>query len=370
MRSAITPYALIFSVLIHLFLSWSVFSNILPSPSEAPQTPLVAELIEPMEMQIRPKEIAPPSQSPETKEAPKNARLSEKNAQVEKESIRKGDTEFMPSPRQEKSPPPPRVPASPPNPQKTERVVEKASAPGKQIRSQNSSERSSGDAMPGPKLKSSSPPLLKLDQNDLLARLGPGKVDPQATDDEISHSSERLSRSRKEDVRSDKEREMQFLSVQPFQKSSSGNFGRQGVSDMLLNVPDGEITVLNEKADQFAVFVRRVASQVFGILRRSSWGSLSAYEVDSLEDFAKVRAILSPKGKFIRLELVGRSGITRFDELLEDSVAKGANDQNPPREALAPDGNFRFVFMARTWSRRLPNGMPEQRWLVLGTGLE
>ena len=46
-------------------------------------------------------------------------------------------------------------------------------------------------------------------------------------------------------------------------------FGNSGSTDYLPNLPDGDITLLNTKADHFAVFVRRVAARVFAALRSS-----------------------------------------------------------------------------------------------------
>jgi len=145
--------------------------------------------------------------------------------------------------------------------------------------------------------------------------------------------------------------------------------GSAGVPDLLPNISDGELTLLNAKADRFAVFVRRVALQVFGALRRSNWQDVPFREVASLHDMVTVEAILSPKGKLVSTRILDRSGSALFDRVVESSARDGVWDQNPPSAAVADDGNIHFIFKSRTWARRRPDGVPEQRWLVLATGL-
>ena len=138
---------------------------------------------------------------------------------------------------------------------------------------------------------------------------------------------------------------------------------------MLPSVPDGEMTMLNAKAERFAIFVRRVASQVFGLLRVSNWSQLSRGEINQIGDFAKIHAIMSPEGKFIKLWIENGSGSTRFDKVVSSSVEQGLDDQNPPPSARSEDGNYHFIFISRTWTRPGMERMGEQRWLMLGTGL-
>ncbi len=148
-----------------------------------------------------------------------------------------------------------------------------------------------------------------------------------------------------------------------------GTSGRSGAADLLPSIPDGEMTMLNAKAERFAVFVRRVAQQVFGLLRVSNWSQLSGGEVRQIGDFTKIHAIMSPDGKFIKLWLENSSGSIRFDKVVSGSVERGLDDQNPPPSALSEDGNYHFIFISRTWSRPAMERMGEQRWILLGTGL-
>lgn len=169
---------------------------------------------------------------------------------------------------------------------------------------------------------------------------------------------------------------------QPFSRapgSSARIFGFYGSLDHLPNVTDGDITLLNAKADKFAVFVRRVAIRVFNLLKQYGWDYLSARDFISLNRFSTIRATMDPSGKFVSLSIEASSGNTGFDRILERSVSEGASDPNPPAAAKAADGNYRFIFQARSWSEtypggRAPTGRPippqERRWLMLQTGLE
>ncbi len=155
--------------------------------------------------------------------------------------------------------------------------------------------------------------------------------------------------------------------------SGAAFIGLSGSNDHLPNLPDGDITLLNTKADKFAVFVRRVASLVFSHMRNTGWETLSASDINRISDFSTVRAILDPKGNLIKIIIESSSGSTRFDASLKSAVNSGAHDPNPPKAALAEDGNYHFIFKSKSWSRtgNAPKtGAPyERRWLLLATGL-
>ncbi len=156
--------------------------------------------------------------------------------------------------------------------------------------------------------------------------------------------------------------------------SGAAFLGNAGISDHLPNLPDGDITLLNAKANIYASFVRRVAIQVFTQLRSQGWERLSGQQIRQLSGFTTIEAILSPDGKFIRAQLLESSGSDAFDAVVNLSVSNGARDPNPPEGARAKDGMIHFIFKARSWSQMGVNrrsGAPmEQRWLLLATGLE
>lgn len=145
-----------------------------------------------------------------------------------------------------------------------------------------------------------------------------------------------------------------------------------GVQDYLPTVSDGEITMLNAKADKYATFVRRVAEQVFAQIKSGGFLGLSIAELQRLDGPVRFRAVLSPKGELLRVETIFSSSRTGFDEVVKKAVERGARDPNPPKEAVAADGNFHFLFesQARGWVEESSRGRNERRWLLLSTGLE
>ncbi len=149
---------------------------------------------------------------------------------------------------------------------------------------------------------------------------------------------------------------------------------RLGSRDFLPDIPDGEVTLLNAKANKFAVFVRRVASQVFANLKASGWQSLSVGDINNIDKEARFEAVLNRQGQLVSVSKLAQSGSSKFDTVLESSIRKGAKDPNPPAGAEASDGMIHFTFEARSWveMRSSPRtGAPVQRrWLLLGTGLD
>ena len=206
---------------------------------------------------------------------------------------------------------------------------------------------------------------LKLDQQTMLSEFGQAQsATPAAprTLDELVAGKDSRSISRE--------------SYRAFSRPSGSGaafLGLGGTSDYLPNLPDGDITMLNTKATLFAVFVRRVATQVFSQLRSQGWESLSPASIRAISGFARVRASLGPDGRLLEVELLGSSGSPRFDEVLQAAAKAGSRDPNPPPQAAAEDGNFHFIFEARSWVQAgvAPTGFPaERRWLLLSTGLE
>lgn len=155
----------------------------------------------------------------------------------------------------------------------------------------------------------------------------------------------------------------------PFGEGRSLFLPRPGTMDYLPGIPDGDITLLNTKADAHAVFVRRVATQVFGSLRKKNWQSIPFSEILKMNRFTTVEATMSKEGKLLSCSVLETSGSAAFDNAVLAAAREGTWDQNPPPSASADDGKIHFVFKSRSWSRGAPQGMPEQRWLLLGTGL-
>lgn len=154
--------------------------------------------------------------------------------------------------------------------------------------------------------------------------------------------------------------------------SGAAFYGVTGVPDYLPNLPDGDLTLLNTKAVQYAVFVQRVATRVFGEMRQAGWELLRAADIRQIDGPAMVEAVIDSTGNIVSVSLKTSSGSSRFDGVLREAVRKGVVDRNPPSTAAHSDGNIHFLFQSRSWVRPIvtPRGAPtEQRWLLLGTGL-
>ena len=156
--------------------------------------------------------------------------------------------------------------------------------------------------------------------------------------------------------------------------SGAAFIGLKGTTDFLPNLPDGDITLLNTKADRFAVFVRRVASQVFGQLRASGWENLSASDIARMSNDTTITVVMSMNGTLESIKLENGSGSNAFDRVVVEAARHGARDPNPPKDAAASDGKIHFTFQARSWVQAATNqrtGAPtERRWLLLATGLD
>ena len=72
---------------------------------------------------------------------------------------------------------------------------------------------------------------------------------------------------------------------------------RGGSLDFLPSVREGDITMLNTKAEQFAPFVRRVAVRVFENFRILLRRSIDARSAESVEEFATIEAIMDKQGQ-------------------------------------------------------------------------
>lgn len=208
--------------------------------------------------------------------------------------------------------------------------------------------------------KKNKQPSLKLEDTSVLASLSdkghlkPTKNDKTATKTTTLKSNAQL-----------------MARYQPFSHGNSANYlsGDGGQPDFLPNIPDGDITFLNTKAHRHAVFVRRVATQVFAALKQTSERNLAPRDLRNISSFATVDAMLSPTGELISVTLTDSSGSRAFNDSLLKAAKRGARDQNPPSDVVALDGNIHFIFKARTWSRFSPDSLHEQRWILLATGL-
>ena len=302
--------AAILSFLLHLLLS-AFFSSLASLKAHESPVNRVKVSLRPIERAV----IVPPSDIKESTEVPETKNLSDKNTVVKQESIKRGEMG---------SPPP-----KPASKQSAPAAPKPVAEPKKQVTT----------------------PKLFLDKDFVV----PSNQKPA--------SAER----KKSDLR-----EHVMNSMEPFRKNQQSvpalGIGSSGVPDLVTGVSEGAVTLLNAKADQYAIFVRRVALQVFGALKKTSWAELSFQGIQQIKSLATVEGIMSPDGKFIDARLIQRSGSDSFDTILLGAVKKSLWDQNPSKGAIASDGNYHFIFQSRTWARPAPRG-GDERWLLLGTGL-
>lgn len=354
--------AILASLLLHVCL----FVPILRSRPSFETEPLIVELVafkeapaklpdEQLELdlsKLEPKQIVTAGEGKH--EPPKETNLlSDQDRSVEKQSIRRGDPEAG----ARTAAPPPAESQQPQHDSTLRAGTDKTAVMGKRPKATELS--------PRPPLTEQSEALLRLDENRLAEKfaMAPAPGSAGSSEQPGSGSDERKP--------SDPVRLSRLEEYQPFTRRGDALFpGRYGSADYLPGVSDGEITMLNTKADRYAVFVRRVALQVFGYLKRMTWAELPKTAVSSLRQLALVNAKMSLDGKLLGVELQRSSGSPAFDRLLLEAVRRGATDQNPPPAAALPDGNIHFIFAGRTWAQYGGERTPEQRWLLLSTGLE
>jgi hypothetical protein len=120
--------------------------------------------------------------------------------------------------------------------------------------------------------------------------------------------------------------------------------GPVGSLDYLPDVREGDITLLNTKAEMFAPFVRRVALRVFQnfwiSLKKDITGPIAAEEQIAAE------AVMNPRGEMIGFTILSRSARITLasDRRLGQACNVGFFDRNPPPGARFEDGNIHFVF--------------------------
>ncbi|MCK6553495.1 hypothetical protein L6Q96_02745 [Candidatus Binatia bacterium] len=119
--------------------------------------------------------------------------------------------------------------------------------------------------------------------------------------------------------------------------------------DFLPAIREGDITMLNTKAEQFAPFVRRVAVRVFENFRINLRRSVDAGRFDSSQEYASIEAVMDRQGQLVSIEVRERStsGGLGTDRNLQAAVREGFFDRNPPSGAEAVDGQIHFVFDAQ-----------------------
>lgn len=341
----------LFSLLIHCIL-FVLFYNMRPPKPFIKSVPTLVEIVpfagldRPVKtnnslQKDMPKQIvSPPDQSKSDMSKQETALLSDKNSSADREQIKRGDGQGagipLPATKGERV----SLEKQSANLTITAKTVSKATEPEVGIPSENIGESGSKTAL-----------KLKLDDKTLLSRF------------EMPRKTDSLKRNP--------------LEAQPFSRpaGSGAQFvGTFGSPDYLPHLPDGDITLLNTKADKFAVFVRRVATQIFAQVKSTGFQVLRGSEIQNIKGFVTTHARMSSKGELIDITLEQSSGSIRFDEVLVDAIKVGLRDHNPPLDAMTSDGTIHFVFKSNAWARvesdPRSGGRLERKWLLLATGLD
>jgi hypothetical protein len=123
---------------------------------------------------------------------------------------------------------------------------------------------------------------------------------------------------------------------------------RGGTMDFLPSVREGDITLLNTKADLFAPFVRRVAARVFEHLQIALRQAAQRASGGSGREYAQVEAVMSKAGQLMSARIVDRGSNSTLGadrELLSVTKPDIFFDSNPPSGAEAADGNIHFILL-------------------------
>jgi len=144
--------------------------------------------------------------------------------------------------------------------------------------------------------------------------------------------------------------------------------GPIGTLDYLPDIREGNITLLNTKAELFAPFVRRVAVRVF----QNFWIALKKEITGAgltAEEAVEAEAVMDAQGEMISFRITRRSPriALGIDRRLQAAANVGFFDRNPPPGARSDDGNIHFVFDAQIQAVASPHG--PMYWVQLGTGL-
>jgi len=362
-RASTLFYFLLLSLALHVaMLLWLrgeklSFGEVEPPPlvvklaNVPPAAPAPARPAPDAQAAVKPKEqIVAPSDQENNLPPLNRAYLSDRDNRVEQETVRKGNPEAGVQQAPPQPAPPPQVasaprPAPPPAPKPAPQPPQakappakappaRASAPRRpqpqaQARAQRPPDTERGDTIPDGREKLPglsqlfAPPSEVLAKADQERRQAGGGPEPGSADD----------------PRKD------LVSAPP---PAPGLFGgMRGTFDALPDVAQGNLTMLNTKADRFAPFVRRVGTRVFQNLLIYQRQNLEASDILAANDIVTARVLLDRSGKLKSLEVEDHSGSMAVDQTLIDALRQAAFDDNPPPSAANGNGEYEFVFQAQ-----------------------
>jgi hypothetical protein len=144
--------------------------------------------------------------------------------------------------------------------------------------------------------------------------------------------------------------------------------GPVGTLDFLPDVREGDITLLNTKAEVFAPFVRRVALRVFQNFLISLKRDLVGSALSTVE-MVEAEAVMDARGEMIAFNVHQRSARISLasDRRLQQACNDGFFDRNPPPGARAKDGKIHFILRTAVQSSATPRG--NSYWVQMEAGL-
>lgn len=354
-----------------------VVARVEPPKAEPPpvETPKPQEEHKPKPPEAKP-QAPPPEQIVNTPDEvndkiPNKARLlSDRNTAVKEETVAPGIP--RPAPRQNERPPiPPKEKAEPQQP--SEQLAKKPLAmppspkpPSEKQREKPLEERTVSPkppvqlAMKPPVAPPIPKPSIEKRMQEPEGEEPTGKPSEQRASDAAKRTPQLFARpeelltqgwlsdsgsdqEKKEERKSPEGRDLIALAPPP-RESLLSLPGPQGTPDYLPDVRQGNLTLLNTKANRFAPFVRRVALRVFQHLIIFQRKNLHINDVVAAHDASTIEVKLDTKGNVKGLVIQTRSGSYAVDEALLKACENGAWDENPPAEAIAEDGLIHFIF--------------------------
>lgn len=369
-RTSTLFYFLLLSIALHLLLLFwlrgaklsvgdaeprPIVVKLAPAPAEAPRPPQVAQAQQPA-ASLPANQVVAPSDQENNLPPDGRAFLSDRDNRVEQETIRKGNPEAgQQAPPQQQPPPPAQPPqvASAPKPQPPAPPKPAAERPAKAPPAKAPPAKApQAKAPPRAQAKAPSrgrdvPPPPDTKPGETIPQRLPGLNELFAPPEEVLAKAElerraaggERSRGAVDDPRKD------LVSAPP---PAPGLFsGMRGSFDYLPDVAQGNLTMLNTKADRFAPFVRRVGTRVFQNLLIYQRQNLEASDILAANDVVTARVTLDASGKLKNLEVEDHSGSMAVDQTLIDALRQAAFDDNPPKAAANANGEYEFVFQAQ-----------------------
>ncbi|HVM95282.1 MAG TPA: hypothetical protein VMT89_02780 [Candidatus Acidoferrales bacterium] len=297
-----------------------------PAAAAKPPNAAPAQAVPAPQLLVPKKQIVSPSDAGEEKPPPENTRLlSDRDNVVPEEKVHRS---LIPSAAESKPPPAPE-----PEKEKEAAKAEAPPAPAARELPRRESQRTRDAAPSTEPMRRSNTQVASLPKLDQLL--------PQPGDYAVGAGSSSAPAVPTPAANGEPRRLLMGGSREAFSTN-------RGISDFLPGIREGDITLLNTKAERFAPFVRRVAARVFQHLDIRLRQSVGNTTVRSGREYAVVEAVMSKKGRLINARVVERQSTSTLGAdriLLSVTEPDTFFDENPPPGAEANDGNIHFILL-------------------------